>query len=173
MMEATASQPKTTKHNNITMPDAHGYQVRIVRRGHEFSRYFSSKVWGGEEKALEAAIDWRDMKRASLPRKLEKMSAKPKNNSTGINGISKVIHFDKRRGTETLRYQVSYRTQDGRQSVRTFQVGHTNKLTPEDDQHALKTAIAFRKEYELARSLDEEFNADRYLNWKKERFYEK
>ena len=50
------------------MPDAHGYQVRIVREGIEHSRYFSKKVWGGDKKAREAAVNWRDMKRASLPK---------------------------------------------------------------------------------------------------------
>lgn len=162
---------KERKFSNITMPDAHGYQVRIVRAGKEHSRYFSTKVWGGENHALEAAINWRDMKRASLPRKVAAENQQPKNNSTGINGISKVVHYDKRRNTETLRYQVSYRTKDAKQSVRTFQVGHTNRLTTDDDLHAFKTAIAFRREYELARSLDEEFNAEKYSNWKNEKLY--
>lgn len=167
----TSMTTREKKFSNITMPDAHGYQVRIVRAGKEYSRYFSSKVWGGEERALEAAVNWRDMKRASLPKKLAEENQQPKNNSTGINGVSKVVHFDKRRNTETLRYQVSYRTKNSRQSVRTFQVGHTKSLTTEDDMHALNTAIAFRKEYELARSLDEEFNAERYSNWKNEKLY--
>ena len=159
------------KHANITQPDMHGYQVRIVRGGTEYSRYFSKKVWGGDRKALEAAINWRDMKRASLPKKTPYINDKPKNNSTGINGISKVVHFDKRRGTEILRYQVSYRTKDNRQSVRTFQVGRLEEITADDDLHAFRTAVLFRKEYELARSLDEDFDPERFRNWKKERLY--
>ena len=153
------------------MPDAHGYQVRIVREGIEHSRYFSKKVWGGDKKAREAAVNWRDMKRASLPKVMPYLNDEPKNNSTGVNGISKVLHLDKRRGTKTLRYQVSYTTSNRRPSVRTFQVGRMEKITADDDLHAFRTAVLFRKEYELARSLDEPFQADRFRNWKKERLY--
>lgn len=156
---------------NITQPDQHGYQVRVVRQGTEYSRYFSFNVWGGKQKALEAAQNWRDMKRASLPKQTPFINDSPKNNSTGVNGISKVVHFDKRRGTHTLRYQVSYRTEGSRHTVRTFQVGRVEDISGDMDLHAFRTAVYFRKEYELARSLDEDFDASRFRNWKKERLY--
>ncbi|MBV1881619.1 MAG: hypothetical protein KUG82_08300 [Pseudomonadales bacterium] len=159
------------KHANITKPDDHGYQVRIVRQGTEYSRYFSKKVWGSDTKALNAAINWRDMKRASLPKKTPYINDQPKNNSTGVNGISKVIHHDKRRDTKTLRYQVSYRTIDGRQSVRTFQVGRIEDVSADQDLHAFRTALLFRKEYELARSIGETFDNNRFGQWKMERLY--
>jgi hypothetical protein len=48
------------EHKHITAPDPFGFQVRIVRRGVEHSRYFSHKLWGGKKKSLKAAIRWRD-----------------------------------------------------------------------------------------------------------------
>jgi len=48
------------KNKHITEPDVFGYQVRIVRRGKESSRYFSHKLWGNKGKSLQAAITWRD-----------------------------------------------------------------------------------------------------------------
>ena len=48
------------KNKHITEPDVFGYQVRIVRRGKESSRYFSHKLWGNKNKSLNAAITWRD-----------------------------------------------------------------------------------------------------------------
>ena len=48
------------KNKHITEPDVFGYQVRIVRRGKESSRYFSHKLWGNKIKSLNAAITWRD-----------------------------------------------------------------------------------------------------------------
>ncbi|NOU22424.1 MAG: hypothetical protein HOO93_11690, partial [Methyloglobulus sp.] len=48
-----------TKVKHITEPDVFGYQVRIVRRGKESSRYFSHKLWGSKNRSLKAAITWR------------------------------------------------------------------------------------------------------------------
>jgi hypothetical protein len=44
------------KNKHITEPDVFGYQVRIVRRGKESSRYFSHKLWGSKTKSLKAVI---------------------------------------------------------------------------------------------------------------------
>lgn len=162
---------KDKERRNITQPDPNGLQVRVVRQGVEHSRYFSFNVWGGKQKALEAAQNWRDMKRASLPKETPFINDAPKNNTTGIYGISKVVHHDKRRNTSSLRYQVSYKTKDDRQTVRTFQVGRLEEITADMDLHAFRTAVCFRKEYELARSLGEDFDAERFRNWKKERLY--
>lgn len=156
---------------NITQPDRNGLQVRVVREGIEHSRYFSFNVWGGKKKALDAAKNWRDMKRSSLPKETPYINDTPRNKSTGVNGISKCVHYDKRRDTETLRYQVAYRTKEGRANVRTFQVGRVEEVTAELDLHAFRTAVVFRKEYELARSLGEDFDASRFRNWKNERLY--
>jgi hypothetical protein len=38
----------TVKNKHITEPDVFGYQVRIVRRGKETSRYFYHKLWGSQ-----------------------------------------------------------------------------------------------------------------------------
>ena len=48
------------KNKHITEPDAFGYQVRIVRRGKEFSLYFSHKLWLNSIKSLHDDFTWRD-----------------------------------------------------------------------------------------------------------------
>lgn len=156
---------------NITMPDPHGFQVRLVRMGVEYSRYFSIKVWGGKKKALEAAQNWRDLKRASLPKHKPYLNDTPANKTTGVNGISKIVHLDRRRGTKTLRYQVSYLNQERKPTVRTFQVGRIESVTADDDLHAFRTAVMFRKEYEFARAVEADFHPERFKDWKQERLY--
>ena len=50
------------KNRNITRIDAsaHGYWVRVMRRGECFSKLFSDGEYGGKRKALKAARDYRD-----------------------------------------------------------------------------------------------------------------
>jgi len=158
------------KYKNITMPDSLGYQVRVVRNGDEHSRYFSFAVWGGKKKALDAAVNWRDMMKARLgePRRFE---GEARNNSTGVRGVSKVIHEDKRRGHSNLRYQVTWTKEDGKQAARTFQVGRVGEISADEELHAYRTAVAFRKKYELARSLGQRFDPAEFVNWKLEKLY--
>lgn len=159
-----------TKQKNITMPDGLGYQVRVVRNGEEHSRYFSFAVWGGKRRALDAAVNWRDMTKAKLgePKRFE---GEARNKSTGVRGVSKVIHQDKRRGHSNLRYQVTWTKENGQQAARTFQVGRVDQISADEELHAYRTAVAFRKKYELARSLGIHFDPKEFTNWRNERLY--
>ncbi|MEO0416529.1 MAG: hypothetical protein AAF226_16410, partial [Verrucomicrobiota bacterium] len=38
----------------------HGWQVRIQRKGVRHGRFFSDSAWGGRERALEVALEFRD-----------------------------------------------------------------------------------------------------------------
>jgi len=66
------------KNKHITEPDVFGFQVRIVRRGKESSRYFSHKLWGNKNKSLQAAITWRDQMLVVLKAVKRVFSSRPK-----------------------------------------------------------------------------------------------
>ena len=76
------------KHKHITEPDAFGYQVRIVRRGKENSRYFSHKLWGNRNKSVAAAIAWRDQMLIVLKGSRTRFLKPPKNKTTKASIVS-------------------------------------------------------------------------------------
>ena len=59
----------------------HGWWVRIRRKSNPCSKLFSDGVYGCKEKALEAALTWRD----------EKLSFSPKQKSRTIESSSKTV----------------------------------------------------------------------------------
>lgn len=101
-----------------------GYQVRIVRRGKESSRYFSHKLWGSKAKSLKAAIAWRDQMLAVLKGSRTRYLKPPKNKaSTGITGVCRVIKVDHRRSKSYLCYTVFW-VDNGKSRSKTFYVGN-------------------------------------------------
>ena len=156
-------------HKNITRPDKYGYQVRIVRGGKTTSKYFSFKSFDGEEGALAAALAWRNEQEQQLPKLY--INESPKNNSSGVNGVSRIIHWDYRQKTISLRYQVSFRANKSKPSIRTFHVGKLAEITAFEELHAFRTAVHFRKEYERTRLLNIDFDTGRYRNWRKQKLY--
>lgn len=161
-----------TKVKHITEPDAFGYQVRIVRRGKETSRYFSHKLWGNKNKSLKAAIAWRDQMLVVLKGSKTRFLKPPKNKTTtGITGVSRTIKFDHRKDKSYLCYTVFW-VQDGKSRNKTFQVGNVDSITADDELHAFRTARLFRNCYEHAIDNDAKFDDSKFANWKKQRIYE-
>lgn len=165
--------PKTsTKH--ITEPDHRGYQVRIVRKGKEYSRYFSHNSWGNKKKSLEAAQSWRDQQLAFHGKKIKSlvsMGALGNNKSTGVRGVTKTVSFDKRRDVHYLVYQVHWKHK-GIVKNKKFQVGHVEKVTADEELHAFRTALHFRKAYEMSVEQDLDFYPEWYAGWKTNRYYD-
>lgn len=160
------------QHKNITQPDKFGYQVRIVRRGEEYSRYFSYTLWNGKIRALNAAISWRDQMRVALQGSRRRfLNADRENKSTGICGVSRTVKYDKRRDQRYLCYQVFWMLRNCKK-VRTFHVGSADRISADDDFHAFRTAVAFRYQYEIAIDSDKEFDAARFRDWKVRRLYD-
>ena len=161
------------KYKNITEPDKHGYQVRIVRNGKEFSRYFSHRMWGGKGKSLEGAQSWRDQMHAILgtlrPRLHQQPS--PTKRSTGVCGVSRSLQFDKRRDTHNLVYEVHWNDGSGTRN-KTFHVGRVGEVSADKEFHAFRTAVLFRRHYELAVELGERFDSSLYTQWKELRLYD-
>lgn len=159
---------------HITEPDKHGYQVRIVRKGKEHSRYFSHSSWGGKAKSLAAAQSWRDQQLVILGSRIKSLvdrGALTNNKSTGVRGVTKTRTLDKRRNTSYLVYQVHWK-EKGVVKNKKFQVGAIGKVTADQDIHAFRTAVHFRKAYEMSVLEDLDFNPDWYRNWRKERLYD-
>ena len=132
------------KHENITEPDGLGYQVRVVRKGKERSRYFSHRQYGGKRKALQAAIEWRDEIKAKYPHK----ALRPPQSNTGVRGVSRTVKFDRRRGITYVSYSVHYKDENGYPNNKTFFVGDLESVTDKEEQAALRAAKRFRREYE-------------------------
>lgn len=163
------------KHKQITEPDNRGFQVRIVRNKKEYSRYFSHKLWGSKRKALNSAISWRDQMLILFREnsKYRQDAVIPLNKkSTGVIGVSKSVQFDKRRDVYYLVYSCHWR-KDGKGHTKTFHVGRVGEASTDEELHAFRTAVLFRKEYEMYKDkgIEELFSPDRYKVWKKERLY--
>jgi hypothetical protein len=160
------------EHKHITAPDPFGFQVRIVRRGVEHSRYFSHKLWGGKKKSLKAAIRWRDQMLTVLKGSQSRFMKTPCNKiTTGITGVSRTIKYDKRKDKSYLCYTVFW-IKDGKPRNKTFQVGNIKTVTADQELHAFRTAVLFRKAYEYAIDNDRSFDDSLFKNWKNQRLYE-
>ena len=83
------------KNRNITRIDidpgegkagTHGYEVRFMRRGQTFEKFFGDSVYGGKRKALTAARDHRDELEREHPHYSRKEVAQIKSsrNTSGI-----------------------------------------------------------------------------------------
>ncbi|MEE9424308.1 MAG: hypothetical protein V3V18_04945 [Methylococcales bacterium] len=163
------------KYKQITEPDNKGFQVRIVRNKKEYSRYFSHQVWGGKRKSLSSAISWRDQMLIVFRErnKYRPDATIPSNKkSTGVTGVIKTVQFDKRRDVYYLVYSCLW-YQNGNRHTKTFHVGRADKVSPDEELHAFRTAVLFRKEYEMFKDegMEDRFSSDRYKLWKKERLY--
>ncbi len=160
------------KHKHITEPDSFGFQVRIVRRGKENSRYFSHKLWGNKSKSLKAAVAWRDQMLVVLKGSKMRFLKPPKNKTTtGITGVSRTIKYDNRKDKSYLCYTVFW-VKDKKSCNKTFQVGNVDTLTADEELHAFRTARVFRNCYEHSIDNDLRFDERKFSGWKKQRLYE-
>lgn len=159
---------------HITQPDPKGFQVRIVRNKKEYSRYFSHNEWGGRTRALKGARNWRDQMLVTLGstrKTLPDRTIAANKKTTGVRGVSRTIHYDKRRDARYLVYSVYWRD-NGKPNCKSFQVGRVESVTADDEFHAFRTAVLFRHEYELSVAEDESFHPERFKSWRRERLYE-
>ncbi len=132
---------------NITRIDqekknTHGYYVRIQRDNNRISTFFSDKRYGGKQKALEAAKEFRD-------KEISKWEAVAKNpnvpisygkpTNTGELGIIKTTN-----GREH-QFVFNYTDDDGKYTCKTFYIS-TGKPDDYEERYErkLKEAIKFR-----------------------------
>ena len=161
-------------HKQITEPDERGFQVRIVRNKKEYSRYFAHKMWGSKTKSLKGAISWRDQMLVLFKedKKYHRTELPANKTSTGVLGVSKSVQFDKRNNTLYLVYSCHWR-KDGHGHTKTFHVGRADGVSADQELHAFRTAVMFRKEYEMFKDkgVENKFSPNRYKTWRTERLY--
>jgi len=162
------------EHKHITKPDPKGYQVRIVRNKKEHSRFFPYGLWGSGGKALAAAISWRDQMLIVLGRSnsytiRKRILANKK--STGVRGVTRTIQYDQRRDTYCLVYGVHYK-KDGKAANKTFHVGRVGDISADEELHAFRTAVRFRREFEISKIERVEFHPSTFTRWRHIRIYD-
>jgi hypothetical protein len=156
-----------SKHKHITEPSSAGFQVRIVRDRKEHSRYFAHKLWGSKAKSLKGAINWRDQTLVLIGDKKPTPVGKK---STGIVGVTRTVQFCK--GVHALVYSCHWR-RNNKGHTKAFQVGVVHKVTADQEFHAFRTAVQFRKEYEFFKDTGKEhlFSPEKYKLWRTEKMY--
>lgn len=84
----------------------HGFEVRLMRKGKTFHKFFGDPAYGGKRKALAAAREYRDELLAAHPKQSRREIAKIKSsrNSSGKVGIRLSEEVD-RRGPNELVYR--------------------------------------------------------------------
>lgn len=71
----------------------HGWLVQITRSGNHQRKYFSDLFWGGKQRSLAEARDFRDslLRRSRLMSKAEYVSILRKSNRSGVAGVCRAI----------------------------------------------------------------------------------
>jgi len=157
---------------NISEPDKNGFQVKIVRRHKQFTRYFAYKSWGGRKNAFKAANNWRDQMLVILKNtKRRAIKAATNNKSTGVLGVCKTHSHDNRKNLTYLVYGVSWIDHKGKKYGKTFRVCNINKYDGEMDLLAFQQALKFRREWEDHADNDtlHLFDPSTYQNWREEK----
>lgn len=93
--------------------------------------------------------------------------------STGVLGVSRSVQFDKRRSVYYLVYSCHWR-RDGKGHTKTFHVGRYAEVSTDEELHAFRTAVLFRKEYEMYKDneIENQFSPERFKFWRKLRLYD-
>ncbi|MBU2952218.1 hypothetical protein [Marinobacter sp. F3R08] len=154
----------------ISFPCTSGCQMRFVENGKNLGGFYSYRQWGGIRPAVQAAKSRNLQLRAQFGRtkagrRRIREFAKA-NSNTGVLGVSKNAYLDKRRGVTYIRYMAAWNDR-GTPKTRGF---HLCEGSSGDHHfHALRTAIAFRKEWERD---GDGFDPARFQLWKTKRLYE-
>lgn len=112
-----------------------GWQVRLDRKINYLSKLFSDSKYGGKEKALEAAIKFRDKALKDRHESLHShgagarliLSSLPKNNTSGILGVSRSISTEKN-GARFPYWQTAFRGPNKKTKVKSFRVNKYGEL---------------------------------------------
>jgi len=139
--------------SRIDSGSTHGWFVRGYRNGKTFSKLFSDRKCGSQEKALEAASSYRQ----DLHENLENMPKEPRaqrvvtqdsRNTTGVLGVCRTTKTGPN-GTKNDCYSVSWRPSPGVQKCTSFSIRKYG------EEKAFELAVQFRRE-----KLDEIYSPD-------------
>ena len=143
--------------SRIDSRNTHCWFVRVYRDGQVHSKTFSDGVFGGKEKALEAAQSYRDEYERSHPPSHESKRLKtkpPSNNKTGVVGVSETYgRSHSNRGAKMPCFSVTWVPTPNKPRCKKFFFSKYGGR-----ELAFKAAVEFRKEkeHEMIKSLYEE-----------------
>lgn len=165
---------------NITLPYPSAYQVRIVRDGKEISAVFSidAAASDGRERALAAAVEWRDAMLAQLPppengRGSYRTIPMPHKRTFGRVGVTRYVGVDRRRvgSPRYVRYGVNWTDAQGVARIKQFQAGRVDEQNWELELRAAMSAEAFREHWEHCKASGKPFDPEPYRAWRTEQLY--
>lgn len=124
-----------------------GWYVRVDFNGTRRSKFFNDQKYGGREKGLEAAVEFRDQAERELgkPRTERLVIARNPRNRSGITGVQRKTKVVKKDGGERVIdnvYEVTWSPEPGR--VRRAWVS----IDEYGEEAALRKACAIRREKE-------------------------
>jgi hypothetical protein len=129
--------------SRVDSKDTHGWFLRLYREGQTYSKFFSDSRYGSQEKALEAAQEYK----AEYEKKYQVSTTrayrqKPqRNNKTGVLGVSET-YMRSRTGKITPCFTVSWRPKPNVSKTKKFSIATHGR------QAAFEMAVAFRKKVE-------------------------
>ncbi len=143
--------------SRIDAEKAQGWYVRIYYddKTRPHSKFFSDGVYGSQQKALQAAQQYRKdyIRQNPPPPKLPFYRRKPSNNTSGVLGVSET-HSRSRGGAKIPCFSVSWAPQPNVRKIKKFYHHHYPSR-----RKALQAATEFRRQKEL----------ERLQRWAKER----
>lgn len=153
--------------HGISFPTTTGIQLRLIRNGVNYGRFYSYTQFGGVRETIELAMARCLELREEYPINAVRAKVGNKDASVPINGVGFRQKFDRRRLEYEHFYWASYK-RDGRPAIKTFSLGYT-AYSEALKLHALKTAAYFRSTWE---SFGSDMDMTIFKKWKTVRLYE-
>lgn len=147
MAKAPAVYPNITRHDKRLRKGrgiTSGWQVRVMYRGVEHSRFFSDSLYGSPEAALDNAQVFRDQLYKQFGRVLAANAATlsdqlPRSNTSGILGVNRSSTTE-RSGTVREYWQTTYPDAEGGVKTKSFGISRLGEI------EALSGAVEARME---------------------------
>ena len=140
----------TPRHHHLQRIDnarthTHAWRVQGQRRHRIMIEHFSDGVYGGKQKALKAALRWRDAMLKQLHDRrhgLWRRNRKRRNNTSGIVGVGRYVSRERhgRSVTERISWQAFWEGSDGRRHGRKFSISRHG------EQKAKRFAVEARRQ---------------------------
>lgn len=163
--------------DNVRRTDV-GFIARIRRGRRSFTKHFRLSKYPGHEAALTAARSWVDTQRRELPPpanglgSVRKKTLSHKRTGEPV-GVSRTVALNPSNPNckGSLRFLVNWSDSNGKARIKTFVAGPVAKMTPEREEHAHKSALAFRATYEKNRQAGIPFDPAPFDQWRAMRLY--
>ena len=126
------------RHKSITRidcPRAHGWFVRVVHNGTTHAKLFSDGKYNGKERALLAAVRWRNKTERAVGKPRTERMVRARKPGTGVRRIEQSGH---------ARYEVTWFPRPYQPKKSTFSVAVYGERGARDLAHALRAEMERR-----------------------------